>query len=132
MNGRREDVVEARARGFDDVSKVFQGLPSLEPDVPLDDFAIRAQGSLPRDEDEIPELHAPGERESDRGKVGLDRFFVHGPPVPPSPVMRVDNPDLVGGVGWRARRERLFTTLVPIALCGLTPPPQGPTCPPPP
>src|SRR3989442_2717738 len=49
IHGRREDVVEARARGFEDLSKVFQGLPSLEPDVPLDDFAIHAPGSLPRD-----------------------------------------------------------------------------------
>src|SRR2546422_8983883 len=62
IHGRREDVIKARARGFDDLSKVFQGLPSLEPEVTVDDFAIGAQGSLPRDEDEVPELHAPGER----------------------------------------------------------------------
>src|SRR2546422_7669819 len=38
------------------------------------------------------ELHAPGKGQSNRREIGLDRFFVHGPPVPPSPVMRVDDP----------------------------------------
>src|SRR5213594_2834591 len=92
IHGRREDVVEARARGFDDLPEVLQCLPGLETDVTLEHFAIRAQRPLPRDEDEVAELHAPGERQSNRREIGLDRFFVHGPPVPPSPVMRVDDP----------------------------------------
>src|SRR2546425_5624850 len=78
IHGRREDVVEARARGLDDLSEVFQRLPGLVPDVTLDDFAILAEGSLSRDKDEGPELHAPGARKSDRGEIGLDRFFAHG------------------------------------------------------
>src|SRR2546426_2405050 len=92
IHGRREDVVEARARSFHDLPEVLQCLPGLEPDVTLEHFAIRAQRPLPRDEDEVAELHAPGKGQSNRREIGLDRFFVHGPPVPPSPVMRVDDP----------------------------------------
>src|SRR5438093_925360 len=68
----------SRSLALDDVSEGFQRRPCLQPDVTLDDSAIRAQGPLPRDEDEVSELHAPGERKSDRGEIGLDRFFAHG------------------------------------------------------
>src|SRR5207249_10164998 len=59
IHGRREDVVETRARSFHDLPEVLQCLPGLEPDVTLEHFAIRAQRPLPRDEDEVAELHAP-------------------------------------------------------------------------
>src|SRR2546422_10954624 len=42
IHGRREDVVEPRARSFHDLPEVLQCLPGLEPTVTLEHFALRA------------------------------------------------------------------------------------------
>src|SRR5437867_12577687 len=41
IHGRREDVVEGRARGFDDLPGVLQWLPGVVTDVKLEQFAMR-------------------------------------------------------------------------------------------
>src|SRR5207244_12180146 len=72
--------------------------------------ASRAQRPSPRDEDEGAARRAPGERQSKRREIGLDRFFVHAPPVPPSPVMSVDDPVPCASVYGRGGTAFLAST----------------------